>query len=234
MSEIGKAVNSATHLSYAKITESFRYNLDLALYNTFKQNYTVKSLLQARKKTDSTLIYIYNSIGYNYDLIPGADTTGESHAEFDPKQQKTKFIKNGQLQVPMDYSKRFMNAHIINPHLLSALNKIYGADIFIFVNELDIKNVANTPTEDLTASNFRREVMVQYTIMNDKKQYLAKGTLITYFPNNVNDPKVIGEKYFTIIALDMAKELAKGLAKNHTIKSTPGAVHHKKPPVKKN
>jgi hypothetical protein len=233
MSEIGKAVNASTHLTYAKIMEAFRSRLDLAIYTAFKQNYTTISFLQDKKKADTTLGYIYSSIGYKYDLLPGQDSSGENHAEFDPKLQKTNFIKKGQLQVPIDYSKRFMNVSFANPHLLSYLNKKEGADIFIFINELDIKNVANTPTEDLTASNFRREVMVQYSIVNSQKQYIAKGILTTYFPSNVNDPKVIGEKYFAVIAQAMLKEFVSGLQKNQTIKNTPGAVHHKKAPPKK-
>lgn len=233
MSEIGKAVNTATHLSYAKITEAFRSSLDLALYSTFKQNYTTISFLQEKKKGDTTLAYIYSCIGYKYDLLPGQDSAGENHAEFDPKQQKQHFTHNGQLQVPIDYSKRFMNVSFDNPHLLATLNKKNGATIFIFINELDIKNVANTPTEDLTASNFRREVTVQYSILNNLKQSLAKGVLTTYFPSNVNDPKVIGEKYFSLIAQSMLQELIKGLQKNQQIKNTPGAVHPRKAPVKK-
>ncbi len=214
MSEIGKAVNASTHMSYPKITAAFRTSMDLALYNTFKLKYTTKSLTQDRKKNDTVLPYIYNSVGYNYDLLPGSDTPGESHAEFDQKLQKTHFIKNGRLEVPMDYSKRFMNTHIINPALLPKLSKDYGADIFIFINELDIRNVANTPTEDLTASNFRREVMVQYTILNSKKQYLAKGVLMTYFPANVNDPKNNRRKIFHFTGARHGKRISQRTSKN--------------------
>ncbi|HTA27395.1 MAG TPA: hypothetical protein VK809_06390 [Bacteroidia bacterium] len=225
MSEIGKAVNSSTHLSYTKITEAFRSSLDLALYTTFRQSYTATSLIQTPKKGDTTLAYTYASVGYKFDLQPG-DSSGESHAEFDKNQQKNHFIKNGQLQVPMDHSKRFMNVDLINPKLLPFLYKKYGADIFIFINELDIRNVANTESEDLTASNFRRQVTVQYSIVNAQKQYLAEGILTTYFPSNVNDPKVIGEKYFTLIAQDMVKELNKGLLKLEQAKGKKTTTSH--------
>jgi hypothetical protein len=46
-----------------------------------------------------------------------------------------------------------------------------------------------------------------------QKHYLAKGILATYFPYTENDPKVIGEKCFTIIAQDMMKKLTEGLQK---------------------
>ncbi len=233
MSEIGKAVNNSTHLSYTKITETFRSSLDLALYITFRQSYTTRSLIQTPKKGDTTLVYTYASVGYKFDLQPG-DSSGESHAEFDKNQQKAHFIKNGQLQVPMDHSKRFMNVDLINPKLLPYLNKKYGTDIFIFINELDIRNVANTESEDLTASNFRRQVTVQYSIVNAQKQYVAEGVLTTYFPSNVNEPKLIGEKYFTIIAQDMLRELNKGMVKLEQDKNKKKATNHIKPLTPKN
>jgi len=226
MDEIGKAVNTSTHLSYNKIAEAFRYRMDLALYNTFRQPYSTVSLIQAPQKGDTTLAYIYTSIGYKYDLLPGHDSSGESHAEFDPKLQKEHFMHNGQLQVPMDYSKRFMNVAIANPNLLTYLNKKYDADIFVFINEVDIKNVSNNATEDLSQSNFRREVTVQYSILNTQKHYLAKGILTTYFPYTVNDPKIIGEQHFTIIAHAMMRELQKGIQKSEGVKTKYSTLNH--------
>lgn len=214
MNAIGKAVNSKTHLTYNQITETFRNQMDLALYNTFKQAYSTISLIQKPVPKDTTLHYIYGSIGYSYDLVTTDSSTGESHAEFDPKQQKKHFVNNGQLQVPMDYSKRFMNVYIGNPQLLPYLNKKYGSDIIVFVNEVDIQNVSNTTTEDLTQSNYRRQITVEYSIINMQKHYLAKGILTTYFPYIENDPKVIGAQYFTVIAHDMMMALQKGLQKN--------------------
>jgi hypothetical protein len=233
MSEIGKAVYVATNLSYNKAAEAFRYRMDLALYNTFKRTYSTVSLMQAPQKGDTTLPYIYNSIGYKYELLPGRDTSGESHAEFDQKQQKSHFVHNGQLQVPQDYSKRFMNATIEDTRLLPYINKKDGADILVFVNEVDIKNIANNETDDLTQSNTRREVIVQYSIINMQNHYLARGMLTTYFPYTENDPKVIGAQYFTNIAQSMLKELNKGLQKLEP-KTKKSIVHKIKPLSKEN
>ncbi len=226
MNAIGKAVNSKTHLTYNQITEAFRSQMDLALYATFKHTYSTISLIQKPVSKDTILHYIYGSIGYNYDLVPTDSSTGENHAEFDPKQQKKHFVNNGQLQVPMDYSKRFMNVHIGNPQLLPYLNKEYGSDIVVFVNEVDIKNVSNTTTEDLTQSNYRRQVTVHYSIVDMQKHYLAKGILTTYFPYTENDPNVIGEKYFTVIAHDMMASLQKGLQKKQTKTPTKKPASH--------
>lgn len=218
MNAIGKAVNKKTHLGYGKITDAFRLRMDIAIYNAFKQDYPTISLLQSPKPGDTTLSYIYNSIGYNYDLLPG-DSSDESHEEFDPKLQKKHFINKGQLQVPIDYSKRFMNTHILNPALLTYLYKKYGTDVIAFVNEVDIENVSNSTTEDLTQSNYRRLVTVHYSILNIRKHYLARGLLSAYFPYTENDPKVIGEKYFSVIAGAMMTALYNGLQKADMKKS---------------
>lgn len=234
MSEIGKAVNTSTHLSYKKIVEAFRYRMDLALYNSFKQTYSTTSLIRVPNRTDTTLSYVYASIGYKYDLLPGRDTSGESHAEFDPKKQKQHFIHNGELQVPQDYSKRFMNATVINPQLLPYLNKKYGTDIFVFVNELDIKNVSNSATEDLTQSNYQREAIVQYSIIDLQNHYLARGLFLTYFPYTENDPTVIGEKDFTVLAQSMLKELNKKIQKKQVVKPRVPIKNQLKPLSNKN
>ncbi len=223
MSAIDKAVNTATHFSYNKITASFRSGMDMALLTAFKADYATISLLQEAKKTDTILPYIYASIGYKYDLVSGQDSSGESHAEFDLKKQKTHFIQNGQLQVPIDYSKRFMNVVISNPHLLSYLNKNYDADVFVFVNELDIKNIPNETTSDLSQSNFRREVVVHYSIVNMQKQYITKGILNTYFPFNENNPEAISKKYFSLIAQSMLLRLNKGIERLSSKAKKPSA-----------
>ena len=202
MSEIGKAVNDKTGLSFDKIADEFRTEMDLALYKTFKQTYTTISLLQNPKKGDTTISYIYSATGYKYDLLAGKDSSGESHAEFDTALQNKHFIHNGELQVPMDYSQRFMNVSINNKNLLQWLNKQYNVNTFVFINELDIKDVSN-PSDNLTDNNFRRQITAHYSILNTQYQYLTAGIVTANFPYNENNPKTIGEKYFSVIAQEL-------------------------------
>lgn len=206
MSEIGKEVHAKTNLSFDEITAAFRKELDLAMYAAVRRNYVTVSLLQGRSKTDSTLDYVYSSIGYQYDLVPGSTPDAAGQAEHDPKNQKGHFINNGQLQVPVDYSNRFMNASISNPNLLSELTKKYHTDTYIFINELDIKNVANTTSDNLSEEMYRRQVIVHYSIIDKGGKYISKGIATTYFPENENDPKIIGEKYFSIVAHAIMKD----------------------------
>ena len=180
MSEIDKDVNAKTHLDYNAITTEFRKELDLALFGAMRNSCVTVSLLDGRQKSDSVLSYIYGSTQYNYDMVPGA-APDEGSAEHDPKKEKKHFITNGQLQVPVDYSKRFMNISIENRKLLSDLNKIYHTDTYVFINELDINNVPNN-TGNLSDDTYRRQVIVHYTIRNSEGKAISEGIATTYFP----------------------------------------------------
>lgn len=211
MSEIGKEVHAKTNMSFDEITKTFRSQLNLAMYNALRKGNTTISLLEGSYRSDSVLQYIYESIGYQYDVVPGTAPDVAGQKEHDPKNDKNQFIKNGQLEVPVDYSKRFMNVSFANKHLLSDLTAKYSTDTYIFINELDIKNVPNVASEDLSAEEFRREVTVHYSIVDKDGKYISKGIATTYFPYSENDPKTIGEKYFSIIAHHILKDYIQAL-----------------------
>jgi len=206
MSEIGKEVNASTHLSYDEITQQFRSQLDLAVYLAFKKNYAPVSLLQGKYRSDSVLNYIYTSTSYKYDLVPGA--TADAGAK--DKNKTGRYVQNGQLEVPVDYSARFMNISVTDAHLLTNLYKRYHTEAFVFINELDIKNVSNQ-TENLSDDTYRRQVDVHFSIIDKEGKSIAKGLASTYFPFRENDPKQIGEKYFSLVANAIVKDYAQGL-----------------------
>ena len=208
MSGIDKDVNAATHLDYKQITSAFRRQLDMAMYRELSKDYTPISILQGRYRNDSVLNYIYGSTGYKYDLAPG--TTPDIGATEGSKNKKGLYIHKGELQVPVDYSKRFMNVSISNPHLLADLYEKYHTTAFVFINELDIKNVKN-PAQNLSDPTYRREVTVQYCILNKKGKSIAKGLVKTYFPYRENNPRVIGGKYFSLIAFKIVTNYRQGL-----------------------
>lgn len=210
MSEIGKDVNAATHLTYDQIVQAFRRELDMAMYRSLSKNYIPVSVLQGRYKSDSVLSYIYASTGYKYDLVPGVVPDVGANGK---KNNKGLYVRKGELEVPVDYSKRFMNVTISNPKLLPYLYNKYHTDTFVFINELDIKNVDN-PTDNLSDDTYRRQVKVHYCIMDKNGKTIAKGLATAYFPYRENSPKQIGEKYFSIIAHSILKDYKQGLTIN--------------------
>ncbi len=224
MSEIGKEVNAKTHLTYTAITQELRKEMDLAMFGALRRSCVTISLLDGRQRSDSTLAYIYGSTSYSYDIVPG--TTPDAGSK-DKSTAKGQYIKNGQLEVPVDYSKRFMNISILNPKLLADLSAQYHTDTYVFINELDIKNVDNNAT-NLSDETYRREVTVHYSVIDNSGHYISKGIVTVYFPYSENDPKVIGEKYFSLAGRLVLKNYVDGLNKDKL------AVQQKKGSSKQN
>lgn len=208
MSQIDRQVNKATDMNYDQITEAFRKGLDLAIYSRFHLNFETMSLLQGRNKSDSVLNYIYGSTAYNYQLVPGT----KADADKPTGTNKTNhYAVKGQLEVPEDFSQRFMDIVVKNPELLPFLYKKYHADTFIFINELDIKNVPNT-AGDLDNA-YIRQVTVHYSILNKEGSSLTAGIETVYFPYSEDNPSDIREKYFTSIARAILKDYEGSLSR---------------------
>lgn len=206
MSEIDKDINAKTHQSYAAITADFREELDLAMFGVLRRSCETVDILTGRQRSDSMLAYIYGSTSFSYDIVPG---TAPDEGSKD-KNKTGKYISNGQLEVPVDYSQRFMNITVLNPSLLSELSSKYGTDTYVFINQLDIKNVENNTT-NLSDETYRREVTVHYSIIDNTGHYVSKGVATTFFPYSVNDPKEIGDKYFTVVARSILTNYIHGL-----------------------
>jgi hypothetical protein len=206
MSEIGKEINAKTHLSYSAITAELRQELDMAMYGALRRSCVTVSLLQGRQHSDSMLAYVYGCTSYSYDIVPG--TTPDAGSK--DKNHTGRYINNGQIETPIDYSQRFMNISILNPKLLGELSARYGTDTYVFINQLDIQNVDNNST-NLSDETYRRQVTVHYSILDNTGYYVSKGVAITYFPYSVNDPKEIGEKYFTAVAQTILRNYIGGL-----------------------
>jgi hypothetical protein len=213
MSEIGKDINAKTHQSYTAITGDLREELDLAMYSSLRRSCVTVDLLDGRQRSDSMLAYIYGSTSYSYDMVPGTAADAGSK----DKNKTGRYINNGQLEVPVDYSQRFMNINLLNPNLLSELSSRYGTDTYVFINELDIKNVDNNAT-NLSDETYRREVIVHYSIVDNSGHFVSKGIATTYFPYSENDPKEIGAKYFTVIGRIILKNYVQGLVSDAKVK----------------
>ena len=104
------------------------------------------------------LNYIYNSIGFKYDLVKSRDTVKtqltkkelikdklnkfvnqiQKETTAENKKYERGTINQGEIQTSNHYADRFMNVVINNPNLLSDLQLNYQTNYFIFVNEFHI------------------------------------------------------------------------------------------------
>lgn len=205
LSEIDHLINKDTKLSAKQIKAAFRDGLDEQLYKKLKSRMGVVSLLDDTTKTKKDLENIYQYLSFDYQKVPDQSNYKAPKNEKDPKQ-----IEKGQLVVETNSDKRFMNAKIKSASLVPYLNGKYKTDLFVFVNELEIKAASATANYDMNA-NAPRKIVVHYTVYTYDARELNSGIAETEFPYNVNNPAKIINSYFSVIAETIAARIEKAL-----------------------
>jgi hypothetical protein len=195
MIEIGSNIKKETGMSFGQITEAFRNGLDFSLLMQTKPKYKVISLLADTSSTSKDIEYIYESIGYSYDLVPDTSTANKGIMASLKKKEEDKpvnrsGIKDGQIMVDVDNNRRFMNTTLSNPNLLPYLNKKYKTDVYVFINQLDIKNMLGDQY-DINSDRYEREITIHYTVFDKSGKLLNSGISVDRFASNKNDPKKI-------------------------------------------
>ncbi len=208
ISEADRNINKETKMTFKQIVHAFRKGLDGVLGNQFKTAFTVVSLMNDTTKSASDLKAIYGSVGYNYSIAPGPDQLLPPKEQAKPKTNPAK----GHLDTEMQGNeKKFMNTKVSNTALFSALNKKYKADVFVFVNELDIKA---TPDFDDATQSYKREVAVHYSVFDKSGKALCAGLAETTCPSSENVPAKITSNYFTALAKTIFDRTQKALGVN--------------------
>ena len=199
ISDIDNQIVVKNEMNYQDIKAKFRAALDQNLFITLKPYFSPLSFYTLQEEeARMELSYIYNSIGYKYEVLPmeeEEETKGNKLLnKFKKKEKNDEYtqagINNGQIVS--------MKTVISNDELLATLNKKYQAEYYIFINELDIKRgmesqyVNSSKVED-------RTIKVHYTIFNNKEE-VSSGAIITTFDGNENDINKIIKSQFGIIA----------------------------------
>jgi hypothetical protein len=195
MSEIDKKINETTKWNWESIRENFRKQLDTQLKLKLQSSMPVLSFYADSAKMAKDLEYTYKSTNISYDLISDpTQATRTNHTQSG--------IKNGQIMVEQNNDKKFMNTKLTNTEVLSYLNKKYGPEYFIFINELDIKN--NINSYDISTDSYQREVTVHYSILDRSGKTINAGIATSQFSSKENNPKKIVSMCFTPIAAYIA------------------------------
>ncbi len=204
LSEIDHVINAETKQTQKEIRWQFKDGLDAALFKQLKSKFEVVSLIDDTAKNKNELRMIEASVGYKYDKIP--DQNNYKAPKSDYKQELQ--VKNGQIIDEVNNDQRFMNARINDKELLSKLNKKYNADVFIFINELDIK--AAPQTNDFNADK-NRTAIIHYTVFDLHGKEINSGIVTIKFPKNVNDPAKISSAYFSKAMNEIVSRVHKAL-----------------------
>lgn len=209
MSQIDKKVNEETKWSFNQIRNKFRSDLMFFISTELKKKFNTYSLLEDSVKTAKDLDYIYESIGYDYIAVP-ENNNGKIKSGKE-EEQNNGGIKNGQLSTTMKNGKRFMNTKIIAPDMLSYLSNKYGANTFLFINELDIKNEPKAIVDMNSTDAFEREVTVHYTVVDASGNSINSGIATSRFSYNQNKPKAIITENFSKVSQQIKDNIDKTL-----------------------
>ena len=193
LSEIDFMINKETKMTAKQIKAVMRDGINEQLYKKLKAKMPVIDLLDDTVKTKKDLADIYQFLGYEYQKVPNQEN-------YKPpvKEKEEKVINKGQIMAETNSDARFMNAKLKNATLVPYLYGKYKTDLFLFVNELDIKSFSAMPG-DLTA-NSTRKIVMHYTIYTYNAKEINSGIAEVDLPTTVNNPTKIINTYFAQLA----------------------------------
>lgn len=204
LSEIDFMINKETKLNAKQIKATMRDGLNEQFYKKLKPKIPVVDLLEDTTKTKKDLADIYQYLGYEYQKVPD-----QNNYKPPVKEKEEKTIKNGQLVVESNSDARFMNAKVKNATLVPYLGGKYKTDLFLFINELDIKALNGSPA-DLN-STATRKIIVHYTVYTLDAREINSGIAEVNLPTNVNNPSKIINTYFSQLADIVTARIEKAL-----------------------
>jgi len=207
LSEIDHNINQETKLSAKEIKYKFRDGLNEQLYKAFKaQKYNVVDLMDDTVKYKKDIEGVYQYLSYDFQKVPD-----QNNYQPPKKEKEQKKIEKGQLVVESNSDARFMNAKITNAKVVPLLYGKYKTDLFVFINQLEIKSSTSKGPAELGEGNGNRRIVVHYTVYTYDAKEINSGIAEEEFESTLNNPKKIIDKHFSKIANLIVQRTAKGL-----------------------
>lgn len=203
LSEIDFMINKESKLNAKQIKEVMRDGLNEQLYKKLKPKMAVVDLLEDTVNTKKDLQNIYQYLSYKYQKVPD-----QTNYKAPVKEKEEKAIQKGQLNVESNSDARFMNARVTNASLVPYLTGKYKTDLYLFVNELDIKSTGSAAD---MAANSDRKIILHYTVYTNDAREINSGIAEVNLPANVNNPSKIINSYFSQLAELITTRIEKAL-----------------------
>ena len=234
-SSIDKEIALANNMQYVEVKEAIKKSVSEQILLSLSQKTPAVSLAHHQDSANKMLNYIYNSIGFKYDLVKTKDTVKTQPTKKELiKDKLNKFVNQIQAEVPSEkkeynratihqgeiltsnhYADRFMNVVINNPNLLSDLQLNYQTNYFIFVNEFHIGQ-SYRRKDDYYKSY--RKLNVHYTVLNKKGKEVDAGVAETEMPADVHNLNKIEKIYLSQLAEDLCAFIPDPVLEKNTVK----------------
>lgn len=204
LSEIDANINQESKLSAKQIKAVMRDGMNEQLYKKLKAKMNVVDMIDDTTKTKKDLENIYQYLSYQYQKTPN-----QENYKAPSNEKEVKNIDKGQLSVETVSDSRFMNAKLKNATLVPYLSNKYKTNLYLFINELDIKSISTVPGDFSSGSS--RKIIVHYTIYTFDAKEINSGIAEVNMPSNVNNPNKIINSYFSLVADLIVSRLNKAL-----------------------
>jgi hypothetical protein len=207
LGEIDMSIYNETKLTAKEIKYKFRDGLNEQLYKAFTAaHYNTLDLMEDTVRYKKDIEGIYQYLSYDFQKIPNQD-----NYQAPKKEKNQKKIEKGQLNVETNDQARFMNAKITSPKLVPLLYGKYKTNLFVFINQLDIRASGSPdPTLQNGASSNRR-ITVHYTVYTLDAREINSGVAEEEFESTLNNPKKIIDRHFSKIATTIVQRVTKSL-----------------------
>lgn len=214
-SDIDRDLSQKSDLNFHEIKAKFRAELDKNIFIALKEFYNPLSFYTiTQDEAMKELGYIYNSIGYKYEIIQPEVVEKENAAKKllkkvkkkEPEPQEAK-IQNGEIISQVDNREKYMKTIVSNEKLLPNLNQQHQAQYYVFINQLDIKKSADDQYK-AAEEQYKREIKVHYTIIDANGKEVSSGAIISRFNSSENDIDKIIKIHFPLIAEKIVSKIA--------------------------
>jgi hypothetical protein len=210
LSDIDRDLAKKNELNFQEIKAKFRAALDREIFIALKAYFNPLSFYSFEpKESRAELAYIYNSIGFKYEVIPEEvvvkkETAGKKLLnKFKKKEKEEEYIEagiqNGEIVSQVDNREKYMKTKVANDKLLPNLNKKFSASYYIFINQLDIKRSADMRYV-ASEEQYKREIKVHFTIFDNAGKEVSSGAIKSRFASGQNDIDKIIKVQFPLIA----------------------------------
>mgnify|MGYP000554290461 CR=1 FL=1 len=217
ISDIDRDLAQNHQMNFQEIKAKFRAALDREVFIALKNYYNPLSFYSIPpNESRKELGYIYNSIGYKYELVPeevivkkqnvGTKLIGKLKKKKKEDEYIEAGIQGGQIVSQVDNREKYMKTTLVNEKLLPSLNSKFNTSHYIFINQLDIKRGADMRYA-ASDEGYKREIKVHYTIFDNAGKEMSSGAIKSRFPSNENDIDKIIRVQFPLIAERIVKNL---------------------------
>ena len=227
-SNIDQSIGKQSGKNSNEIRQSFKYNLQHSLFVGIKlqTGLGVVSLLSSdNEELKEDLIKTHSSIGYEYQDIPvEEDTTTKSKVSESIENIKEKFkskkkkeeqedpatdITDGEITARTgDGKEKFMNTKLKKPEILNYLYGKYETELFLFINQIDIRSAARDQQETWSGTD-EREIKIHFAIINNTGKVVLATAFTSRFSSQINGINEIIDKSIADIANQIALKTPK-------------------------